>query len=307
MPNTLVHVAVQGPVSRLVWKDTGLQWVAIGCILPDLPWIIQRVLFLLPEIDRLLLRCYVTVQASLLFCLILSAAISLFTRTPARIFCLLGANSALHLLLDATQIKWANGIHFFIPITYNSIRFDWFWPEHPLTYLLTLAGLLILLFSWRKNAARGLQLAVPGWIKGAVGTFLLAAYLLTPPLLINGLIEADYLYINTLLQAVDRPGRPVEFDRGVYHYGDKKIRIFTGEHLQLQGNLPPASGESEDKISLQGTFVSPAVIEVAHYHIHNSYRDRASYLGLFLLLLLTLHSFYHDLRHQAQPPKGDVT
>ena len=40
MPNSLVHFAVQGVVTRSVLRDADIKWVFLGCIIPDVPWII---------------------------------------------------------------------------------------------------------------------------------------------------------------------------------------------------------------------------------------------------------------------------
>ena len=42
MPNTLGHLGVQGFATRCLYKDAHLGWVYVGCVLPDFPWIVQR-------------------------------------------------------------------------------------------------------------------------------------------------------------------------------------------------------------------------------------------------------------------------
>jgi len=51
MPNTLAHIAIQAPLTRLGMKEAPLQWIAVGCIIPDIPWIVQRIFTYLPGID----------------------------------------------------------------------------------------------------------------------------------------------------------------------------------------------------------------------------------------------------------------
>ncbi|HID02690.1 MAG TPA: hypothetical protein EYP18_05730, partial [Desulfobacterales bacterium] len=79
MPNTLVHIAIQTPLTRLGMKEAPLQWIAVGCIIPDIPWIVQRIFTYFPGIDTLNLRLYTVTQASLIYCLILSLALSMLT------------------------------------------------------------------------------------------------------------------------------------------------------------------------------------------------------------------------------------
>ena len=79
MPNTLVHLGVQSVSTKAVFKDADFKWIAIGCIIPDVPWIIQRIILVAQTgIDRFDLCQYVTVQASLFCCFILCGFMALF-------------------------------------------------------------------------------------------------------------------------------------------------------------------------------------------------------------------------------------
>ena len=42
MPNTLVHFAAQGGASHALWRRLDPRFVYLGCLLPDLPWILRR-------------------------------------------------------------------------------------------------------------------------------------------------------------------------------------------------------------------------------------------------------------------------
>jgi hypothetical protein len=42
VPNALAHLGVQGVATRALLRDADLKWVYIGCIIPDIPWILQR-------------------------------------------------------------------------------------------------------------------------------------------------------------------------------------------------------------------------------------------------------------------------
>ena len=44
MPNTLAHLGVQALVTRTLLPRAELRWIALGCVIPDLPWIAQRAL-----------------------------------------------------------------------------------------------------------------------------------------------------------------------------------------------------------------------------------------------------------------------
>jgi len=143
MPNSLVHFAVQGVATRSMIRDADIKWVFLGCIIPDIPWIIQRVLrVMLPQIDPYTLRVYVIIQASFVFCVILSAAFAFFSEKPKTVFLILLLNSFVHLLLDALEIKPGAGVHLIAPFSWELIMFGLVWPEHVAVALLTIIGLI---------------------------------------------------------------------------------------------------------------------------------------------------------------------
>ncbi len=65
MPNTLAHLGVQGLTTRSLLKDADYKWIYLGCIIPDLPWILQRiVMYVYPGIDPYDLRLFVIIQST---------------------------------------------------------------------------------------------------------------------------------------------------------------------------------------------------------------------------------------------------
>ena len=83
----------------------------------------------------------------------LSLALATISKHFWRTLIILSINSLLHLLLDATQIKWANGVHFFAPFNWQLANFNLFWPESIPTYILTFFGLIYFAINWRKCIA----------------------------------------------------------------------------------------------------------------------------------------------------------
>ena len=147
MPNTLVHLGVQSVSTKALFKEADFKWIAIGCIIPDVPWIIKRIIILSGlGIDFYDLTQYTIVQASLLFSLILCGTIALVCASPYRIFLILAFNAFIHLMLDAMQIKWANGVHFLAPFSWEMTNFNLLWPESGITYAFTAAGLAALVY-----------------------------------------------------------------------------------------------------------------------------------------------------------------
>lgn len=102
MPNTLVHLGIQGIATRLMIREADYKWIFTGAILPDIPWILKRaVTTIVPGVDPIDLRLYAIAQSSLAGCLFLAGALAIFSRRPWRVFFILVLNSLIHLLLDA--------------------------------------------------------------------------------------------------------------------------------------------------------------------------------------------------------------
>jgi len=284
LPNTLAHMGVGRIASRVLFRDADDKWIYIGCVIPDIPWIIQRLAaYILPGIDLLDLRLYVVIQASLFFGLVLSAAISLLFRPTLRIFLLLGFNCLLHLLLDAGQTKWANGVHLFAPLSWRMTGFGLFWPESIFAYFLTGFGLIMVLWYWQPTWHRLVFVFPPPFfirIMASIG--LLIVYFSLPFFFFNGPEQLDNHYTATLRHRHARPGRPIALDRCDYDPDSHVIRIFTGETIKVTGikYLHTAT------VSIKGQFVTADRIQVQAFHVHRPFRDVSSLLGLALITIL---------------------
>ncbi len=279
MPNTLVHIGIHLPITRGIFRGADPKWILLGCVVPDLPWIFQRAArVFLPGLDPVDLRLYATVQASLFFCLIFSAGAALLSRRPLRNFAILALGSALHLLLDALQIKWGNGVHFFAPFSWQMTQFGLLWPESPVTGFFTLLGLGVLIaFGFRRTdedapIRRMVNLPTAWTLAG----FLLAGHLLLPLALLSGPERANNHYAATLRDKDNRIGKPIQLDR-VRWEPETGIHVFSGDVLKADGleNVPA------DTVSIQGRFVSRDRIRVHQWKRHSAgLRNLASYVGL---------------------------
>jgi len=288
MPNTLAHIGLQAPLTRLGIKEAPLQWIAVGCIIPDIPWIVQRIFMLLPGIDTLGLRLYAVTQASLLYCLFLSAALAMLSRQSKQVFLILATNSLLHLLLDASQTKWGNGVNLLVPFSWQTTAFELFWPEHILSYLFTFMGTIVFLSLWRKAIRNDLLLQKPHIGKAFCATLCLLFYLCSPLLFIQTAYDANIHFSKTLCEKTKRTGKRIELDRARYNATHKTLECYIGKQLKVT-NLPEIK---PGPISIRGYFLDEHTIAMQEYHIHTSPRDYASYAGLLLTLLLWGHSLF---------------
>lgn len=284
MPNTLVHLCIQTPASRLLLRGSDFKWIALGCIIPDIPWILQRIITFVPsEIDLFDVRIYAVIQASFFFCLIFSLALSLLTLRPGRIFLLLTLNVFMHLLLDALQTKWANGVHFFAPFSWKMTNFTSIWPEHVLVYILSALGLGVLIYSGAEGREKTVHFTTKE-IQWFIAVLLMSAYFFLPFFMFRGPEKENNHYVATLSRVEQRAGKAIELDRRKFRSSDKTIDVFSGERLRLHGNLP----DSDTLLSIRGTFIDKENIQVAAYHSHNPFRALASLVALFGIFFIWL-------------------
>lgn len=283
MPNTLAHIGVHGIVTRLLLKNADAKWIYLGCLVPDIPWILQRVVkVIVPEIDRYDLRLYVVIQSSLIFCLLLNAALASLSARYWKTFFILGLGSLLHLFVDALQTKWANGVQFLVPLNWKLTNFGLFWPESFLTYFLTFFGLVYFIWEWWRNGLKSATFPKLRITRILAGVVILSLYFSIPNFFKNMSMEADNHYLKTLQNTDQRPSKYIEIDRVLYTPGESGglLHCFSGEEIPVSGILL----ETPSVVSIRGKFVNNHHIEVQEYHRHSGrLRDYSSYLGIALI------------------------
>ena len=287
MPNTIAHFGVQGITTRGIIKDADFKWILMGCIIPDIPWILQRSVNAAFSVNIYDLRLYAIVQSSFFFCIILSFLLATFAEQYWKVFAILSINSFLHLILDSFQIKWANGSHLFAPFEWRFSNFGLFWPESIITYLLTAFGFLYFWMKWPesfKSSAKLTLRPVP-----LVIIFMIYAFL--PFLFLSGPENADNHFVKTLRAVETRAGKTIELDRVKYTNNDTKktIRTFAREEIPVEGIKQEKSGI----VSIQGKFIRNKLIRVSNYHTHHLIlRNIGNYAGLFLVLFYWLCNIF---------------
>ena len=290
MPNTLAHIGIQWPLSRLLFGATvDARWILLGCVIPDLPWILQRVVrVLLPGLDAYAFRLYAIGLASLAVCLLLVLTVALVARHGRRTGIVVGVGCLAHLVLDATQIKWGNGVHLLAPATWELTSFSWYWPESVPTVVMTLVGLAIGGWLLARAGGRGPVLAPLRSRRVALAAACLACYVATPLLLIDGPRTADNHFLATLAEKEARTGRYVEIERVRYHAGPPaELETFAGERLAVSEPLDGGSGT----VSVRGVFETPTRLRADDSHRHRpTLRNLASVIGLALILGIWLRS-----------------
>lgn len=287
MPNTLSHLTVHTICGKALFRHADFKWIALGCLIPDLPWITQRLAGkFIADINLFDLRLYCLIQASFFLCLLLCGTLALLARDSRRVFTLLATNSLLHLIFDSLQVKWGNGVHIFAPFSWSLLRFDLFWPEDFISHSLTAAGLAILVFYGYHDRNLTVRFIIKP-LRVSAALLLLLAYLLLPLSLFSGPREANNHFITTLRDLAGRPGKRIEFDRRSYLAKERAVLSLNNEKIRLVGELP----DTNDTISLQGRFIDQHTIKVSAVHVHGRLRDISSMLGLAGITLTWLFAF----------------
>ena len=268
-----------------MWRRLDPRWIYLGCLLPDLPWILRRAVVAFGvSVDPFDLRLYTMAQASLAGTLLLGGALAAATAAPRLVFATLGVNALLHLLLDATEVKWGNGVHLLAPFSWRMTTLDLVSGEGALFLVLGLAGALLV--GWEilrpRLPAVGFRLRAP---RLAAAALLLAAYLLAPLPFLGALQASDSYSVKTLREVGERPGRRVGLDRTAFRAeakGGGTLEIWTGERVRAVGDVP----DHDARVSVFGTFLEPDLLRVDRLVEHRADRDWPSYLALALLVLL---------------------
>jgi hypothetical protein len=300
VPNTLAHLGVQALLTRSVIREADEKWIYVGTVLPDAGWILQRVLqHAAPGLDAYDLRLYSVAQTSLLVTLLLAAGVSLLTRRWRLTFAILALNAVLHLLLDAVETKWGNGVILLAPFDWVHRNWGWFWPEEWPAHLLTVLGLVYFLATLRRTARAQLGLYRPGGARMLLAVCLIATYITLPWVLRGAPLAANAHYVRVLRDLDKRAGAYVEFDRGEFHPGDPtgRLEFFAPPPVLVYGVDLPGSAT----VSVRGRFTAPDSVAVLEYHHHRGPgRDIPSLVGLFLILALLGSALLRDSRAIAR-------
>ncbi len=284
MPATLGHIGVQYLMTKQCLPKADVKWILAGCVVPDVPWIIQRVLPNLTSVSPIELRLYVIAQSTLLMSLILCAFLALFSRNSRGVFFVLALGTVLHLGLDALQTKWANGVVLFAPLRWDLWNFGLFWPEDWPTYALQGLSIVIGTWIWVTEPRYGNDLQLPSGWKAVIATLLLTAYVVFPTGMKEGVRSTDLHYAATLADVGSRAGKLIEFDRSrlLTHAGGTSLKVWAREEFAL---ITPSPMRGE-VASIRGQFETPTTIRVAEFHIHPSgVRNLASYVGLLMIFI----------------------
>lgn len=307
MPNTLAHIGVQTLLLRGGSPAAAVPWLLLGCLIPDLAWILHRLfpLFLdgATPASFYELRLYSIAQSSLAVSLLLCAGLAALSRRPLQVLGLLGISCLIHLLLDATQIKPGNGVHLLAPLSWELLHFGLYWPESWPTYLQTGLGLLAVVYLWLRPGDPVRLLVTPARLLLAV--LLASAYLSVPWWLRAGPLAADNHSVATLRDVAARPGKLHSFDRDAYTLTDAgpQLRTFARENLCIASEVAAEPG----RISGVARFVDTECVEILEVHqSQRGARDVAVIAGLIFVLLSWIRPGAVEIQFARSEASADV-
>ena len=299
MPNTLVHIGINGIFSKSVVRNSELIWIYIGCVIPDFPWITRKIIeTVLPSLNGFHLQTYSIVQASLLFSILLSFSLAFFSKNFFRTFLILTIGSLLHLLTDPIQFKWANGVHLFAPFNWNLTNYGLFWPESILNFILTFIGIDFFFINWKsiRNSGKIFSFTLNRIFGFSV--FVLV-YLSAPFLFVQSIEKADNHFVSTLKNKSQRIGKYVEMDRRKIEYNKNSLSYWIESFDKEKIELISKNDFSSSKLSIQGRFINNNQIKVLNYQENwDIFRDGASYFGLLLILFALITILRNELQNR---------
>ena len=298
MPNTLVHVAVHSAV--LTPLRVPFAAVLAGSVIPDVPWIVRRLLnstgLDLPPIEMF---AYFIALSSLFGCIALCFAVAVLFSNWRLVFGVSALGCLIHLLIDSLQDKWGVGVHLLAPIDWYALSLANFPIESTATQILTVAGAVSFFFLAFRNRDEARLLALDSRRIAACG-LCLVAYFSLPVLVIDDVIASDSRYLHTLMNSDERTGKPIQLDREplMQTEGKWQTTTHTGENLVI---VNPDDAWTPDTIySFRATFQSEADIVVSEWKSHTEFRDVASYVGLFLIITWFTALAVSRVRNQDQ-------
>lgn len=284
MPATLGHIGIQYLMTKACLPKADVKWILAGCLVPDVPWVMQRAVAELTNAPLIEVRLYAIAQSTLLMSLVLCAFLAFFGRKFWYVFAVLAFGTVLHLGLDALQTKWANGVVLLAPLRWDLLNFGMFWPEDWQTYALHGLSVAVGIWVWVNHPRSGKDLQFPGGWRASIAGLLLITYAALPVFMKDGARASNLHYSATLHDIENRIEKPIEFDRNSLssRSDGTSLKAWTGEEFQLIGPMR-FQGKTA---SIRGQFETSTTIRVADFHIHTSgVRDAASYIGLLVIFL----------------------
>lgn len=285
MPNTLAHLAIQIPAGRALGQQT-LILVCMGLMIPDLPWILQRVLLYVDgSFSALHIRSYCLALSTPALCLLLSWGISLLFRNPVRTLTVLFSQCLLHFFLDGLEQKGGIGILWFAPLNWASFSFEILSMDGVFVRGLSILGIVLGLILIFRRSNQNKDLFRLNRVRMIGSSALLMIYLLVPLALMDTIIEKDVHHFRSWAMPSTREDNSISFDRAVLVPGCPTYikNDLTPEPVVLKG----FKSEEPGLIIGRGMFASENELILKDYTIiDRNERSVATFVGIVMVMAI---------------------
>ncbi len=278
MPDLLTHFGATYLLSRpLPWR-IDLRLLFLGALLPDLPWILSRVLKTLTPLDPINLSAYLIPFSTPLVVLLVAACIALLHQRPLTCFAILGTAGLLNIVLDCLQTRPVSGPLLLYPLSFHRYSLHWFWPEDIISYVAVGVSLVCMAFAMRRPIGptpfrlRNLRLVVS----------LLFGICVLTVLTHKPLIAQNVYNLGFASQPENWEGQWVTLEsRRVVDRNLVEVERSRGLRVQIKGDVELYPGEV---VSLGGFYRDGKIYtEMVHRH-RRGLRNLFSYVALLIFV-----------------------
>jgi hypothetical protein len=187
-----------------------------------------------------------------------------------------------HLLLDACQTRYGNGVAFLYPASWHTYNFELFGPEDHIGLAFLAISTGVVLHSFWKGLPP-LPLRRPSW-RGAL--MLGGGFVLMPLITWHEALEANVFNMAFVYSPSTFEGKEIGFERNrLISSTPARLRTWYGRELVLDG--VPDDAMPGDSVSLCGTYRA-GTLEVERFHVHWPHRHTTPSLIALALLVLAI-------------------
>jgi hypothetical protein len=309
MPHTLAHIGLQYPLGKTVHPAGDPRWIALGLMIPDFSWILQRgVLATVPAVPAIELRGYAVIQSTPFMCLILALAFAALSRKPRVVFGVLMGHAMLHLGTDAVESRGGVGVSFLAPFDWSAWSFPLLAMDGVAVTLFGVAGMGVLIWltlkreSWVKPilAERMTSLRCLVAVAGV------AAWLFLPLVFVPGAIRNNVHDLATWSMETPASGTKVHLDRVPWTPGDPGTikNAIIARPVPVHG----VQAHAPALLSATATFMEDRILSVDNYILHPpgrrvsyTYLGLAGVLWIWMIPLLSKNERFKNPAKQGSP------
>lgn len=148
MPDLVTHFGTSYLAFRPFPWRVDPRLLFLGALLPDIPWILARVLRPM-SLDPIALYAFLVPFSTPLVVIFLAGLIALLHERRIRCFLTVVIAGLLHIGLDTLQTRPVDGPILFYPFSYRQFSLQWFWPEDAVSYIAVAGSAIVIVIAMR--------------------------------------------------------------------------------------------------------------------------------------------------------------